>query len=131
MSHKDKDMYLPVWLCGLGIGFLIATVVLIVFAWLATIYCLIAAIVCLGFGVSAILCWKNQWSMMVDNHTFIYSTMFGRKIQYHFSEIRDLKEHSDSATLILENGKVHIERCAIMSDRFVDAINVALKKYNL
>ena len=104
MSHKDKDMYLPVWLCGLGIGFLIATVVLIVFAWLATIYCLIAAIVCLGFG---------------------------RKIQYHVSEIRDLIVHSDSATLILENGKVHIERCAIMSDRFVDAINGALKKYNL
>ena len=45
MNHKDKDMHLPVWICGLGIVLLIATVVLIVFAWLATIYCLIAAVV--------------------------------------------------------------------------------------
>ena len=63
---------------------------------------------------------------MTDNYEFVYSTMFGRQYQFCFSEIIDLKQGNDSMTLLLENGKVHIESCALVSERFADRINGVL-----
>lgn len=128
MNHEEKDMYLPIWVCGLGVLLLAAAAVLFVTAFFTSIYCLAATAACLGLGAAAILCWKNQWAIMVDQNTFVYSTMFGRKIQYRFSEIRELKQGSDSSTLIMEDGKVHIESCAILSERFLDAIDSRIEK---
>ena len=128
MNQYNKDMHLPIWVCGLGIVFLISAVVLFVLAILKSIFCLVGVVACLGFGCSAILFWKNQWIMMVDDNEFVYSTMFGKKTHYRFSQIKDLKQNADSSTMIFENGKVHIESCAIMSDRFVSAVNSVLEK---
>ena len=74
------------------------------------------------------LCWANQSAWMISDSAFIYQTMFGRKHEYRFSEIRDLIYISDSIMLILEHGKVYIERNAIKSTRFINAVNAALKK---
>lgn len=65
---------------------------------------------------------------MLDTDSFVYSTMFGNETQYDFTQVRELRLHSDSATLILETGKVHIEKCAILSKRFKKAIGRALAK---
>lgn len=129
VNEKTKDIYLPKWVCGLGIVLLISACVLIWWIYSGIDFGIsgyIADIVLWGLGISAILCWKNQWVIMQDQDTFIYSTMFGRKIQYRFSEIESCRENVDSFTLILKNGKVHIERCAIKSDRFIDAIAAAV-----
>lgn len=128
MNKKDKDMYLPVWVCCIGVLFLVAALVCLTFVFTTSANFLIGFVVCFGLGISAILCWKNQWIMMLDDNTFIYSTMFGRQKQHQFLEIRELKQNSDSLTLVLENGKVHIESCAIMSKRFVNAVDSILEK---
>lgn len=131
---QKKDMYLPNWVCGLGALFLVVSIVCVVLSFTVFSYsmifmigCIIGAVICLGFGVAAILCWKNQWAEMINDDEFVYSTMFGRKIKYRFADIKDIKQNSDSMTLLLENGKVHIESGAFISDRFVDRINCMLE----
>ena len=69
--------------------------------------------------------------MMIDNDTFIIVQCLEEKSSIIF-EIRDLKKSiANLLTSILENGKVHIERCAIMSDRFCPRNQWCIKKYNL
>ncbi|WP_394282820.1 hypothetical protein [Frisingicoccus sp.] len=129
--RTEKDMYLPNWVCVLGVVFLVASIVCVAISFTASRFsmvgCLIGAVICLTLGIAAILCWKNQWVEMENNYEFIYSTMFGRQYHYRFSEIKDLKRSSDSMTLLLENGKVHIESCALISERFADQINGILR----
>lgn len=128
LKNRTKDMYLPVWLCLLSISWLIFAGIFFSVAKFGNnpgFY--ILSIISLGIFIAAILCWKNQWVVMLDDDVFIYSTMFGRKKRYYFSEIQDLKQHDDSQTLVLQNGKVHIERCAILSEQFINAINSRLQ----
>lgn len=77
-------------------------------------------------GSRGILCYKNQWVEMIDDNEFIYSTMFGNETKYYFSDIESLKQNADSMTLHLKNGKIHIESCAVISERFANAINSKL-----
>lgn len=124
---QKKDMYLPVWVCGLGVLFLLISLVCIFMCFGAPPYSVIGYLVgtvfCLCIGVAAILCWKNQWVEIQNEHEFVYSTMFGRQIKYRFSEITGVKKDEDSMTLLLESGKVHIEFCAVVSDRFARKIS--------
>ena len=130
MNRKDKDMYLPFWVCGCGIFFLVtAPAYLYVFITDAFArHWLLGFVLFFGLGVSAVLGWRNQSAWMISESVFIYQTMFGRKHEYRFSEIRDLRYNNGSMTLILENGKVHIDSCSIKSTRFINAVNAALKK---
>lgn len=127
MKRKDKDMYLPFMVCGLGIFFMAAALGCLVMTFMSYLW-LLGFVFCGAMGGAAILCWKNQWAEMTSGDTFIYSTMFGRETEYHFSEIRGLKQRSDSMTLILESGKVHVEECAVISERFAAALDAALEK---
>ena len=115
MQRKEKDMYLPFWVCGAGIFFLAVCPVYLYWFLIETSawQWLLGFVLFFVLGVSAVLCWQ---------------TMFGRKHEYRFSEIRDLKHGRGSMTLILEHGKVYIDSCAIKSTRFINAINAALKK---
>ena len=122
MKH-EKDVYLPGWVLGLGIFLLLAAVGCIVLGFLVSLYALIGTVICLGLGIAAVLCWKNQWIQVVNDREFLYSTMFGRQSRHSFSEIRDLKLNTDSMSLILEDQKVHVEACAVVSDRFGEIIN--------
>ena len=121
-------MYLPFWVCILGIVFLIAACVFLASTFSSSVYSLIGFGICLALGVSAILCWKNQSIKMIDGSTFVYTTMFGRKNHYSFSSIQELKISRDSFTLILDHGKVHIENCAVMSERFIAALDSVIKR---
>ncbi len=118
---KKKDLYLPVWILALGIVLILGALVFLYFS-LKDLYLLIGTVICLGLGIAAILCWKNQWIQVIDDHSFVYSTMFGKQTQYHTSQIVDLKQNPDSMTLVLDSGKVHIESCAIMSERLIEMI---------
>ncbi len=122
MKH-EKDVYLPGWVLGLGIFLLLVAVGCIVLGFLVSLYALIGTVICLGLGIAAVLCWKNQWIQVVNDREFLYSTMFGRQSRHSFSEIRDLKLNTDSMSLILDDQKVHVEACAVVSDRFGEIIN--------
>ena len=85
----------------------------------------IAGIAAWAFGIAAALCWKNQKIRILDEETFVYTTMFGRKKIYRFEDIIALKRNRDSFTLIMKGGKVHIESTAILSDRLIEKIGGA------
>lgn len=123
---RDKDMYLPNWLLAFGVVLLIIAVACVVTRFTVLSYAVLAFVISLPVGIAAILCWKNQWVEMLNDSEFIYSTMFGRQHRYRFSDIKGLKKSNDSMTLFLENGKVHIEACAICSERFIERVNRAL-----
>ena len=114
---KEKDMHMPAWLCVLGCVLLAGALACLVLCFVVSVYALIGFALCLCLGVAAILCYKNQ---------FIYSTMFGNETKYYFSDIESLKQNADSMTLHLKNGKIHIESCAVISERFANAINSKL-----
>ena len=127
-DNTKKDMFLPQFLAGFGIACIVLSLVIMLVAFFVSLYILIGFVFFFTLGFTAILCQQNQWAEMIDDETFIYSTMFGNKKQYRFSDIRSLRQNTDSHTLILEKGKVHIESIAVMSERFVDAINAVIEK---
>lgn len=128
---NEKDMRLPFWVCLLGIALLVTA------AAIAALFCLgrtthlpfaVAGIACLCVGIMAILCWKNQWVVVLSDSEFMYSTMLGQKNVYRFAQITGVTHHQSSTTLRLGSSKVHIESCAILSDRFTKALHAALKQ---
>lgn len=127
---RGKDMHLPNWVCGFGVLMLACSIVLFVKCFstsqFSMVQCILGGVICFGFGISAVLCWKNQWAEMLNDHEFIYSTMFGRQTKYCFSEIKEIRRNRADITLIMENGSVFIESSAIMSDRFASKIQCYL-----
>ena len=128
-DEPRADMYLPVWLLafamlllfgGVGIGIC----AIISLSGLAGV----GAIACEGLGFLALLCWKNQAIRMLSDESFEYSTFLGNKTIYQFSDIKGLRENQDSMTLFVADGKVHIESCAIVTERLTKRINEQLEK---
>lgn len=113
-----KDVCLPVAPLVLAIFLFACAARCIVGCIFVSLYFLIPAVITLLVGLAAFLSWKNQWIVIENEDEFTYSTMFGRKHRYRFSDIQEIKQNADSKTLILENGKVHIEAMAIVSDQF-------------
>ena len=128
-DEPRADMFLPDWVLAFGIvlacvglGFLIAFIVLFNY---------ILLLVALGaflLTAIAVLCWRNQTIRIIDDTKFEYSTFLGKKKVYYFDEIKQLRRNSDSMTLFVGDGKVHIEACAVMTERLVNLINEALAR---
>ena len=131
-DEPRADMFLPAWLFVMGLLLCIfGTIVGIVFAVLqiSTLMIALAAVMVL-LGVAAFLCWKNQTIRMLPNDAFEYSTFLGKKTIYRFGDIKGLKKNTDSMTLFVADGKVHIESIAIVTDRLSDRINKQLEALN-
>lgn len=131
-DEPRADMFLPAWLFVMGLLLCIfGTIVGIVFAVLqiSTLMIALAAVMVL-LGVAAFLCWKNQTIRMLPNDAFEYSTFLGKKTIYRFGDIKGLKNNTDSMTLFVADGKVHIESIAIVTDRLSDRINKQLEALN-
>ena len=131
-DEPRADMFLPVWLLVMGLLLIVVgAIVGIVFAVLqiSTLMIVLAAVMVL-LGAAALLCWKNQTIRILPNDTFEYSTFLGNKIIYRFGDIKGLKKNTDSMTLFVADGKVHIESIAIVTDRLSDRINKQLEALN-
>ena len=126
------DMFLPVWLLVMGLLLIVfGTIIGIVFAVLQISFLIIVLAVAMTLlGVAALLCLKNQTIRMLPNDTFEYSTFWGNKTVYRFSDIKGMKKSTDSMTLFVANGKVHIESIAIVTDRLSDRINKQFEALN-
>lgn len=126
-EHR-ADMYLPVKVLALGLVLLVGAVILgVVAVVLQSLPAAAGAVIALPLGLFALLCWKNQTIQMLPNDAFEYTTLFGNKKMYRFSDVKALRRNSDSMTLFVGEGRVHIESCAILSDRLVDRINKQLE----
>lgn len=131
-DEPRADMFLPAWLLVMGLLLSVfGAIAGIVFAVLqiSTLVIVLSAVMVL-LGVAALLCWKNQTIRMLSNDTFEHSTLWGNKTVYRFSDIKGLKKSTDSMTLFVADGKVHIESIAIVTDRLSDRINKQLEALN-
>lgn len=130
-QQKPKaDMYLPVKLLAMSLAMLVAAAVVMQFGVmkgeeLAGYVCGAALAV---LAAVAFLCWKNQKIRILSQDTFEYTTFLGNTYSFCFSDIEGLKRNKDSMTLLLKNGKVHIESMAVISAELVEKINTALEQ---
>ncbi len=123
------DMFLPDFLKYFGFFLDAVAGAFLVAMFVTQIWGLIIGVIlCGGLGIAAWLCWKNQTIRIIDDDTFEYTTFLGKTTIYHFSDIKNLRTNQDSLTLILTNGKVHIESMVCMSETLLDKINSALSK---
>lgn len=127
-EEPRADMYLPIWLLAFAILLMTGGVIMCIFAIIRySVGVIVASVIAAFLGVLALLCWKNQTVTMLSDDTFEYSTFLGNKKVYSFSDIRGLKRNNDSMTLYVADGKVHMEACAIITDRLADRIDEQLK----
>ena len=127
-NEPRADMYMDVRILAIAVGCLGACVLMAVRA--ATqqhIAWALLAVALLLLGVGALLCWRNQTIQMLSDDEFEYSTFLGNKKLYRFDDIVALRRNKDSMTLMLKNGKVHIESNAVLTQRLADRINRALQ----
>ncbi len=123
------DMFLPDFLKYFGFFLDAMAVAFLVAMFITQIWGLIIGVLlCGGLGIAAWLCWKNQTIKIIDDEKFEYTTFLGKTIVYHFSDIKDLRVNQDSLTLILTNGKVHIESMVHMSEALYNKIEAAISK---
>lgn len=113
---REKDMYLPNWLCGFGWFLIALAFAAVITSFPSNIRGMVAGTLCLGLGILAILCWKNQWIRILNGAEFEYSTMFGNRTVFQFSQITGIRQNKNSWTLFVGGRKVHIEACAVISD---------------
>ena len=123
------DMFLPDFLKYFGFFLDAVAIVFLVATFITQIWGLIiGALICGGLGVAAWLCWKNQTVRIIDEDRFEYTTFLGKTTVYNFSDIKALHVNTDSMTLILTNGKVHIESMVHMSQALADKIDQSIEK---
>ena len=129
-DEPRADMFLPAWLFSLGLLCLAFSIMIgiVVVVLQISVLLVVLSIILVLFGTAAILCWKNQTIHMLPNDSFEYSTFLGTKTVYRFSEIKGIKKGSDSITLLVGEGKVHIESIAIISDRLAERINKQVER---
>lgn len=127
-ENPRADMYLPIWLLAFALVLMIAGAVALLCAvvWFS-VGAIIGGVCLLGLGVSALLCWKNQTIKILPNDSFEYTTFLGNQKIYRFDQITGLKRNSDSVTLLVGGGKVHIESCAVLSEELVEKVDLVLK----
>ena len=129
LERQKTDMFLPLWLfivgavCILGSLAGAAYILLVDFDVVGVLIC--AFFLVLGMG--AILCWANQKITILDESTFEYVTFLGNKKVYRFCDITGIRTNKDSQTLFIGKDKIHIESCAIMSQRLINKFNEALE----
>lgn len=128
-DEPRADMFLPLWLLAFAIIMLVAGVAVGIYAAVElSAGAVVGAVVCLGLGIMALLCWKNQSIVVLSDESFEYSTFLGNKKEYRFQDITGLKQNNDSMTLFVGDEKVHIESCALLTDRLIELINAQLEK---
>ena len=128
-TKARADMFLPNWLNGFGFFLDAIAVAFLIAAFVTQKWGLLVGFLIAGaLGIAAFLCWKNQIINIIDENTFEYSTFLGKKTRYRFSDIRELKANSDSYTLFVGDGKVHIESIVMISGELMNKIEAALER---
>ncbi len=128
-DEPRADMFLPIWLLGFAIIMIVVGIAVGIYAAVELLIgATVGAVVCLGLGIMALLCWKNQSIVVLSDERFEYTTFLGNKKEYRFQDITDLRLNNDSMTLFVGNEKIHIESCASLTDELVELINAQLEK---
>lgn len=123
------DMFLPDFLKYFGFFLDLVAAIFLAAAFATQNWGLLIGTLISGvIGVAAGLCWKNQTIRIIDDNHFAYTTFWGKTTVYAFSDIEELRVNADSMTLLLTNGKVHIESMVCMSEKLLNKIEAELAK---
>ena len=123
------DMFLPDFLKYFGFFLDLVAAIFLAAAFATQNWGLLIGTLISGvIGVAAGLCWKNQTIRIIDDNHFAYTTFWGKTTVYAFSDIEELRINADSMTLLLTNGKVHIESMVCMSEKLLNKIEAELAK---
>ncbi len=123
-DQPRADMYLPRKMQVFSVVLTVIGIILGVYAFLSfALWAVVIAPLCLILGIAAFLCWRNQKITVLSDETFEYSTFLGKKIVYRFDEIKGIRKNSDSMTMFVGDGKVHIESAAVMTKALTERIN--------
>ena len=128
-DEPRADMYLPLWVFGLGLFLLVCCVAAVVCAVvIPSVAAAIAALVCFILAAAATLCWKNQSARMLSDDEFEVMSIFGIKRRYSFSEITQLKRYPkpDTYALLIGKERFYIRPIFLFTERFIDRINRSL-----
>ena len=117
----------------LSSAFLILDLILLFSSTAFTVYAIVKNAVLLLLSVPFV-CFFRIWGIlleqsrirMLSDDTFEFTTSFGRKKLYHFSDITDLKKDRDSRILCVAHEKIFIKDLAFVSDRFEARVQQAL-----
>ena len=127
-ENEEYDVHLPPFLLAFGIILLAAAVGLAVaFFFVFMPILLVIAAIALVLGVSAFMCYRNQKIRVISDEEFEYTTFLGNTYVCRFSDIVAIRRNNDSLTVYVGNRKVHIESIAVVSERFADLVNGAMK----
>ena len=127
-DRPRADMYLPAWMFVLGAFFVMFGVILgtVLSILQISVLLVVLAILVVVWGMAMLMWWKNQTIRILSEETFEYCTFLGKKTLYRFDAIRGIKKGSDSTTVFVGEGKVHIESVAIVSECLAERINAQL-----
>ena len=137
---KRGDMYQPGWGLPLSL-FLAAMAAACVWVLIAEyrkdgnvgalLFYGVCGIAIFALGVCGVLSWANQKIQILDNTTFRYTTMFGQKRVYRFSDIRDIepvRSRGERSLHMRDGSKVYIDDYVRMTDKLRRRINAELAK---
>ena len=86
-DEPRADMYLPERLLAMALIFLAGGTACAIYAMMShVVWAIICAVLGIGMGVVALLCWRNQSIHVISDEQFTYTTMFGKTKTYAFSD---------------------------------------------
>ena len=133
-DHGDNpraDMFLPDWLLLFGLFLILAgAAVSIGGLFFKNIIVPVIGVGVFVLGILAILCWRNQSIRIISSTQFEYTTFMGNKKIFRFDEIREIRQNSDSMTMFVGDGKVHMESCALFTEELANKLDEALERIN-
>ncbi|MBE6793486.1 MAG: hypothetical protein E7532_00910 [Ruminococcaceae bacterium] len=135
---KDKngesraDVYISSFLLVFGLFLIVVGIgIAVILLFNFNVWIIVGSVFCILLGVLAFICWRNQTIRIVSEEKFEYTTFLGNRYEYRFNDITKVKVNADSTTIFVGKKKVHIESIAIVSDRFSNLLNKAIKEKNL
>ncbi len=135
---KDKnnepraDVYISSFLLVFSLFLILVGIsVTIVLFFNFNIWIIVGSVFFILLGILTFMCWKNQTIRIISEDKFVYTTFLGNSYEYRFNDITKIKSNADSTTIFVGKKKVHIESIAVVSDRFSNLLNKAIKEKHL
>lgn len=107
----DKVKHLGLFSFGLAVLFGGLAFVLQDLWWLFAL----CALLLLFLGAAVLLWHKNQAVLLLSEEELLYRSLWGNVYRLKWSELVQIRQNSDSVTLVFPRKKVHIEQIAILS----------------
>lgn len=120
----------------MGSGMLICFIIIVVCALMLVVLGalmedwgeVILGVVYLVFSIPLFLWWRNQSIKILDEETFCYTNMFGKKSVHSFSRIRRIRVYLSSISVLVGRKGIFIDGGALVTQPLADKFNEVLER---